>query len=105
MYCIITTACSTRDEAGKIAGALLEERLAACVQIKEVESFYKWDNEIHHEEEYVLSIKTIDANYDKIRERVLELHSYEVPELIKIGIEDGLDEYLSWINANTEEKS
>ena len=102
MYCIITTACSTRDEARKIAGVLLEERLAACVQIKEVESFYRWDDEIQQREEYVLSIKTIETNYDKIRERVLELHSYKVPELIKIWIEDGLDEYLSWINANTE---
>ena len=95
------TACSTRDEARKIAGALLDERLAACVQVKEVESFYRWNDEIQHEQEYVLSIKTRDANYAKISERVQEMHSYEVPELIKIGIEDGSEKYLNWIKVST----
>lgn len=100
MYCLIMTACSSRDEARKIAGTLLNERLAACVQIKDVESFFRWKGEVQCENEYLLYIKTRDEYYLKVKKRVVELHSYEVPEVVKLRIEDGLESYLKWIDEN-----
>ncbi len=98
MYCLVMTTCPNRVEARKIAETVVLEGLAACVQIKEVESFFRWEGKLQCEEEYLLYIKTRDSHYQALKERVVELHSYEVPEIVKLGIEAGLETYLDWID-------
>ncbi len=85
-----------------LARQLVEERLAACVNIiPRVHSVYRWEGEIREDDESVLLIKTSPRTIGGFEERFRELHPYECPELIIIPIEEGLKEYLSWVNEMT----
>lgn len=98
---VITTTCS-RTEAEKIAGAVVERRLAACVNIVgPISSTYRWQGKVESAEEYLLLIKTTKAAFELVRDAIRELHSYELPECIDIAIDDGSAEYLAWIGENT----
>ena len=80
---LVTT--SSLDEGNRIARALVEERLAACVNIvPSVTSVYRWDNEVQTDQETLMIVKTASRVLDKVRDRVHELHSYDVPEFITI---------------------
>ncbi len=98
---IIQTTCSSRDEAKNIAKILIQEKLAACVQMYEIESFYSWKNEFCCDNETLLNIKTIKENFEKIKSRILELHSYDLPEIIQLDITNASEEYLKFIKGNT----
>ena len=96
--------CTCPDEASatRIATALVEERLAACVnRIPGVESTYHWQEKICRDAEQLLLIKTVRERFDALRERILALHPYELPEVIAVGIMDGSAAYLEWITAQT----
>ncbi len=98
---IIFTTTGSRDEAKKIAGALVERRLAACVNIVgSIDSVYRWEGAIESAQEWLLVIKTTAAQLERVRDVIRELHSYELPECIAIAIEDGSAEYLQWIGEN-----
>ena len=90
-YIIVQTTCDNEDEAKKIAKVLLEQRLAACIQIKEIDSFYMWNDELCEDTETLVSIKTKKSNFKKN-------HSYDLPEIIEIPITNGTKEYLKWID-------
>jgi|SRR5712691_4057475 len=95
---IILTTTGSEDEARKIAEALVERRLAACVNIvSQVHSVYRWEGKLEHGDEYLLLIKTGKEREEQVRAAIRELHSYEIPECIAIQIEDGSAEYLKWI--------
>ena len=81
---VIQTTCGTKEEARKIAKVLIEEKLAACVQMSEIESFYQWKNEFCCDNETLLNIKTIKENFEKIKSKIKELHSYDLPEIIQL---------------------
>lgn len=98
---LITTSCGSREEADKIADALVRARLAACVQIVPATSVYRWKGEVERSEEYVLHIKTRAAHADSVEKTVLELHSYELPELLMLPIAGGSADYLGWMRAET----
>ncbi|QKF65857.1 putative CutA divalent ion tolerance protein [Arcobacter venerupis] len=98
---LIQTTCSNKDEAKKIAKALVEEKLAACVQLSEIESFYSWNNEFCCDNETLLSIKTTKENFEKIKSKIKELHSYDLPEIIQLDITNASKEYLKFIGDNT----
>ncbi len=88
--------------AGTIAHALVEERLAACVNVlPAVRSIYAWKGEICNEGELLCMIKTRRNLFPAIRERVLDLHPYEVPEIIALPLVEGSESYLDWIAENT----
>jgi periplasmic divalent cation tolerance protein len=98
---VLTTAASS-NEAEKIAGALVERRLAACVNIiPQIQSVYRWEGKVERATEWLLLIKTRAEVFARLRETINELHSYEVPECIMLKIGDGAEPYLRWIAENT----
>ncbi len=98
---VILTTAGSNEEARKIARALVERRLAACVNITQpIESVYQWRGAVETAQEWLLIIKTTDAMFESVRKAIVELHSYELPECIMLSIEEGSAEYLSWISEN-----
>lgn len=99
---IVQTTCSTKDEAKKIARLLVENKLAACIQMIDIESFYMWENEFCNDKEVLLNIKTKKENFKKIKSKIKELHSYDVPEIICVNIENVSKDYKNFIGENTK---
>jgi len=98
---IILTTAGSHDEARKIAHALVDRKLAACVNIvPQVESVYRWQGKVENTAEWLLVIKTQAAAFERVRDAVRELHSYELPECLLLEISDGSPEYLAWIREN-----
>lgn len=96
--------CTTADiaEAHQISHQLLEEKLAVCVNIIPViESIYRWKGEIESTKESVLFIKTVDEKVTKTIQRIKELHSYDVPEILVLDLIDGLPEYFDYLRKET----
>ncbi len=92
-----------RDEARNMAKALVENRLAACVNIlPKIESFFMWEGEAQFDEEALLIIKTTPARFDALKEFVEDVHPYELPEIIAIPVTDGLSEYVDWVKRESE---
>jgi periplasmic divalent cation tolerance protein len=95
---LVLSTCGSIDEARKLARALVEKQLAACVNIvPQIESVYYWKGKVETSTEYLLLIKTTAGAFDELRDVLTELHSYDVPECIEIAIEDGSAAYLAWI--------
>jgi periplasmic divalent cation tolerance protein len=95
---IVLSTAGSEDEARKIALYLVEQRLAACVNILPgIESVYRWKEKVESSQEYLLLIKTSAERFPQVRDAIRELHSYELPECIAISIEEGSVEYLRWL--------
>lgn len=95
---VVLVTSANREEAERIAHALVEERLAACVNlVGGVSSIYRWQDAVEKAEEVLLLIKTRQQAVDALRRRVLELHSYEVPEFLVLPVEQESEAYLAWI--------
>jgi periplasmic divalent cation tolerance protein len=92
--------CPDAEVAQRIAEALVEECLAACVnRVPGVASTYRWQGQVTTEREELLLIKTTGARFEALRERLLALHPYELPELIAVPVERGHAAYLDWLRA------
>ena len=99
---IIFTTAGSKEEAGKIAHALVERRLAACVNIvPQIESVYRWQGKVESAQEWLLMIKTQVELFERVRDAVKELHSYELPECVMLEVSAGSQAYLDWIAKNT----
>jgi periplasmic divalent cation tolerance protein len=95
---IVLTTAGSQEEARQIAQALVERRLAACVNIlPSVESVYRWKDKVETAQEWMLVVKTTGSAFDQVRALIGELHSYELPECVLLAIENGSAEYLKWI--------
>lgn len=93
-------ACPDDATAARIAHALVDERLATCVnRLPGVRSTYRWQGAVHDEAEVLLLIKTSRERLPALRERVPALHPYELPELIAVEVAGGLPAYLDWVAA------
>jgi len=91
-----------KDEAKRIGKALLEERLAACVNILDgMTSMYWWEDEVQEDEETVLIAKTRADLFERLVDRVRELHSYDCPCIVSLPIEDGDAGFLEWLAEQT----
>lgn len=100
-YCVVVTTAPDREEAGKLARGILENRLAACVQMSDIRSLFLWEGTMQREEEVALTIKTTDRRYAELEAYIAEYHSYDVPEIIRIPVTGGLPGYLSWLDDTT----
>ena len=99
---IVITNAPDRDIALKIARALIERKLAACVNIlAECTSVYRWRGKLETATEVPLLIKTRAAIYPDLEAAIKSLHPYELPEIVAVPIERGSPEYLEWVNAET----
>ena len=101
-YCVVFNTCPDAGSAEKIARALVERKLAACVNILPgLHSIYTWKGASETATEHLLIIKTLSAVYPSLEQAILELHPYELPEIIAVPIAAGLPAYLAWINQTT----
>jgi periplasmic divalent cation tolerance protein len=101
--CIVLTTAGSVDEARKIARALVERKLAACVNIvPHIESVYRWQGKIETSAEWLLVVKTEAAAFEGVRATIEALHSYELPECIMLEVSEGDNEYLDWIDASVD---
>jgi periplasmic divalent cation tolerance protein len=99
---VVLVTAPDRSSAERLATALVDERLAACVNIVgPIQSVYLWDGRRQQDEELLLLIKSRAELFGELRARVLELHSYDTPEVIQVPITDGSAAYLDWILAAT----
>lgn len=100
---VVLVTCGSEEEAAKIAQTLVEERLAACVNIlSPVRSIYRWEGKIWDEREWMLVIKTQKRRFEELEKKVKSLHSYSVPEVIALHIVEGSAPYLEWLVDMTE---
>ena len=98
-YSIVFTTAPSLSEARKLAKALLDQKLAACVQlIPGIESHYVWKGKRKRSKEVLILIKTKASLYQKLENAIRKIHSYETPEIITIPIQRGNHAYLSWIS-------
>ncbi|MDH3892590.1 MAG: divalent-cation tolerance protein CutA [candidate division Zixibacteria bacterium] len=87
-----------RDKAQELACLIVENRLAACVNIvPRIESFYWWEGKVQSDDEALLIIKTTNAGFDALQQFVLDHHPYDLPEIVALPIDAGLDAYLKWV--------
>jgi periplasmic divalent cation tolerance protein len=95
--CVVMVTAPNREEAERLARAALEARLAACVQLQPIASFYWWEGKITSDSELLLLFKTVPARFAALRDLILQHHSYDTPEIISLPVEDGAERYLNWI--------
>ena len=99
---VILSTASSPEEGDRLAHALVDERLAACVsQIPGVKSRYRWQGEVVEGQEVMLVIKSLASRSPEITRRLRELHSYEVPEILVVPAAAGLPAYLDWLRTET----
>ena len=99
---IVLTNAPDREVALKIARALIERKLAACVNVlAECTSVYRWQGKLETATEVPLMIKTRAAIYADVEAAIRSLHPYELPEIVAVPVECGLPDYLDWVNAET----
>jgi periplasmic divalent cation tolerance protein len=102
---LVITNLPDRAAAERLSKALIEQRLAACVNIlAPCTSVYRWQDKVETAEEVPLLIKTLQVHYDKVEAVIRDFHPYELPEIICVPISGGLPAYLDWVAAETSQK-
>ena len=96
---LVLVTCGSVQEARQIGRALVQERLAACVNVVQapVESIYRWKGRVDTAMEFLMIIKSSRERFSALEERIRKLHSYEIPEIIAVPIEKGSRDYLAWL--------
>jgi periplasmic divalent cation tolerance protein len=99
---IVLTTAGSIDEARRIAEALVDRKLAACVNIvPKIISIYRWQGKVEQAEEWMLLIKTA-VSFERVHAAIVEMHSYELPECIEIAMDNGGAEYFKWLKDSVE---
>jgi periplasmic divalent cation tolerance protein len=97
---VVFSTCASEEEAEKLARTLIEQRLAACVNvIPALRSYYRWEGAIESAAECLLVIKSSQARFASLKAAIEKAHSYEVPEIIALPIVEGSEKYLAWLGA------
>jgi len=97
MFCLVYITCGSKEEAERIADTLVTEKLAACVNFFPINSVFEWEGETKQEKEFALLCKTMDDKIPQLKKRVKEIHSYEIPAILVMGIKEGNEEFLGWV--------
>lgn len=99
---VVLVTAPSQEKAVEIARAVVEARLAACGNVVPgLRSIYRWEGRVHDDAEALLVLKTTRARFEALRDRVLALHPYEVPEVLALPVEAGSAAYLGWIAGET----
>lgn len=102
-YRIVLITAPNRESGRQIALRLVEEHLAACVNLLPgVTSFYRWEGKLNEDEEVLLICKTRRECFERLQAAVRAVHPYQVPEIIALPLTDGLEAYLRWIDENVQ---
>lgn len=102
-HLLVLSTCPGSITAKQIAQDLVANDVAACVNIVPgLTSYFKWSQKVESDVEFLLLIKTTSKNLPAIKKRIKSLHPYELPEVIAVSIEDGLEEYLRWVDTSTK---
>jgi periplasmic divalent cation tolerance protein len=98
---VVLTTCAVESDAERMARALVDARLAACVNVVPgVRSFYRWKGETENSEEFLLIVKTSRDLFGALRAEMEKLHPYELPELLALPVVAGSEDYLGWLHSN-----
>lgn len=100
-YCLVMTATASETEAETLAQQIVQARLAACVQVQAIKSFYVWKEQPCAEKEWLLLIKSKTACYAALEEFIRARHRYETPEIVQVPITAGSAGYLAWLSQQT----
>jgi len=100
----VVTTTETKDEAEAIGRALVEKRLAACVQVVgPISSIYWWEGEVEAADEYLCLIKSSSAAYEELEAAIKQLHPYETPEILALPVAVGSADYLRWLQKEVKQ--
>jgi len=100
---LVFTTLPSADKAAELAKVLVEERLAACANLlPAIRSIYRWQGKLQDENEVVVLLKTRAEHLERLKLRILELHPYEVPEVLAVPVEAGYQPYLDWLAGETK---
>jgi periplasmic divalent cation tolerance protein len=100
---LVFTTLPSADKAAELAKLLVEERLAACANLlPAIRSIYRWQGKLQDENEVLLLLKTRAEHLERLKLRILELHPYEVPEVLAVPVESGYQPYLEWLAGETK---
>lgn len=103
---VVITTTETQADAERLAQALVERELAACVQVlPQITSVYRWQGKIEQASEVLLLIKTTRAAYSELETAIRQNHSYQTPEILALPVEAGSTEYLGWLTASVRAKT
>ncbi|HEX5750224.1 MAG TPA: divalent-cation tolerance protein CutA [Archangium sp.] len=98
---LVMVTAPTADKAAELARVLVEEGLAACGNVVPgLRSIYRWEGKVHDEPEALLLLKTRATHFEALRERVVQMHPYQCPEVLRLDVADGHAPYLQWIRDN-----
>jgi periplasmic divalent cation tolerance protein len=101
-FAVVTTTVASKDDARLLARRLVEDRLAACVQLTPVESIYRWQGVVEEASEWMLICKIRRDDFPNVERMIRTLHSYDVPEIIMTVIDEGSAAYLAWLHDATD---
>jgi periplasmic divalent cation tolerance protein len=100
---LVFTTLPSADKAAELAKVLIEERLAACANLlPAIRSIYRWQGKLQDENEVLVLLKTRAEHLERLKLRILELHPYEVPEILAVPVEAGYQPYLEWLAGETK---
>jgi len=103
-FVVVFVTVGSADEGDRLARALVESRLAACVnRVRAVQSIYRWQGKIESSDEELLIVKTRRDLFERLKEKIQQLHSYQVPEIIALPIIEGNENYLRWLDEELAE--
>ena len=97
----VFTTTNSLEEARKLAQTVVGKKLAACAQISKIESFYTWENEVQNESEFLILFKTTRERYKDLEKAILELHSYDLPAIYAVDIDNIHEPFGEWISDNS----
>jgi len=102
-YGIVLSTCPDRDTAARLASLLVEQRLAACVNVVPgIRSFYWWQEQVESDEELLLIVKTHSTRYPQVEQAIRANHPYELPEVVYVPLDTGLSDYMKWLASSVD---